>query len=79
MKQKPSDAAIEGVVTIARNGIARINELKREVQHLRALSDDMFASLVAALSLAPHDSTVRSMLETEIDKLRPRWLRKEKP
>lgn len=75
MKQKPSDAAIEGVVTIARNGIARINELKREVQHLRALSDDMFA----ALSLASHDSTVRSMLETEIDKLRQRWLRKEKP
>jgi len=52
--------AIQDVAMIARNGIDRVIALERdkailqaEVSRLRELSDEMFATMVAALSLAP--------------------------
>lgn len=54
------EQTIQDVAMIARNGIDRIIELERdkaslqaEVTRLRELSDEMFATIVAALSLAP--------------------------
>lgn len=78
MKQRPSEQTIADVAMIARNGIDRINELERERNKLRDLCDNMFATLTAALLVAPHDSAVRAILESTVAELQPRWLRKEK-
>lgn len=79
MKQRPSDAAIEGVVTIARNGIDRIRDLERDKKRLEQLTDDLFSTLLAALSVAEHGSTAYRMLDKAVAEFRPRWIRKEIP
>lgn len=74
--------AIQDVAIIARNGIDRIIALERdkanlqaEVSRLREVSDEMFATIVAALSLAPQDSGAYGVLDEAIKGLQPKVIR----
>lgn len=76
--------AAKDVAMIARNGIDRVIELERkntalahEVDQLRGLADDLFATLTAALSLAPQQSDVYRLLDESVKKQQPRWLRQQ--
>jgi hypothetical protein len=77
-----TEQAIQDVAMIARNGIDRVIELERdkarleaEITRLRALSDEMFSTMVAALSLAPHGSGAYDVLDRAIKNLQPKWIR----
>lgn len=74
--------AIQDVAMIARNGIDRVIELERdkaslqaEVTRLRELSDEMFATMVAALSLAPLGCGAYGVLDEAIKSLQPKVIR----
>lgn len=75
--------AIQDVAMIARNGIDRVTDLERdkvslqaEVSRLRELSDEMFATIVAALSLAPQDSGAYGVPDEAIKSLQPKVIRR---
>lgn len=77
-----TEQAIQDVAMIARNGIDRVIELERdkarlqaEVTRLRELSDEMFATIVAALSLAPQDCGAYGVLDEAIKNLQPKVIR----
>lgn len=54
----------------------RINQRhKTEISKLHELADEMFATLTAALFLAPHNSPVRAALDEAVENIRPKWLR----
>ena len=68
-----TEQTIQDVAMIARNGIDRVIELERdkarlqaEVTRLRELSDEMFATIVAALSLAPQDCGAYGVLDEAV-------------
>lgn len=62
---------LERVIELERNKA----RLEAEVTRLRALSDEMFATMVAALSLAPHGSGAYDVLDRAIRDLQPKWIR----
>ena len=77
-----TEQAIQDVAMIARNWIDRVIELERdkarlqaEVTRLRELSDEMFATIVAALSLAPQDCGAYGVLDEAIKNLQPKVIR----
>jgi 5-formyltetrahydrofolate cyclo-ligase len=49
--------------------------LQAEVTRLRELSDEMFATMVAALSLTPQDCGAYGVLDDAIKNLQPKWIR----
>lgn len=49
-----------------------------EIERLQALSDEMYATITAALMLAPHASGAYKLLDKAAKELQPRWIRKEK-
>lgn len=49
--------------------------LQAEVERLRELSDEAFATIVAALSLAPQDCGAHGVLDDAIKNLQPKWIR----
>ena len=49
--------------------------LQAEVSRLRELSDEMFATIVAALSLAPQDCGAYGVLDEAIKSLQPKVIR----
>jgi uncharacterized small protein (DUF1192 family) len=80
-----TEQAIQDVAMIHRHGIDRVIELERdkallqaEVTRLRALSDEMFSTMVAALSLAPHGSGAYDVLDEAIKSLQPKWIRNDR-
>lgn len=77
-----TEQAIQDVAMIARNGIDRIIALERDkanlqaqVSRLQELSDEMFATIVAALSLAPQDCGAYGVLDDAIKSLQPKVIR----
>jgi hypothetical protein len=44
----------------------------------KALSDEMFSTMVAALSLAPHGSGAYDVLDEAIKSLQPKWIRNDR-
>lgn len=48
-----------------------------EIDRLRELSDEMFATMVAALSLMQKDSGAYGLLDDAINELQPKWVRQE--
>lgn len=74
--------AIQDVAMIAHNGINRVIALGRdkanlqaEVSRLQELSNEMFATIVAALSLAPQDCGAYGVLDGAIKSLQPKVIR----
>lgn len=49
--------------------------LQAEVERLRELSDEAFATIVAALSLAPQDCGAHGVLDDAIKNLQPKLIR----
>lgn len=77
-----TEQAIQDVAMIARNGIDRVIELERDIASLQAevtrlqeLSDEMFATMVAALSLTPQGCGAYGVLDDAIKNLQPKWIR----
>ena len=77
-----TEQAIQDVARIARNGIDRVIDLERdkaslqaEVSRLRELADEMFATIVAALSLAPQGCGAYGVLDEAIKSLQPKVIR----
>ena len=77
-----SEQTIQDVAMIARHGIDRVIGLERdnaklqaEVTRLRELSDEMSATMVAALSLAPRSCGAYGVLDEAIKSLQPKVIR----
>lgn len=48
-----------------------------EIERLQAFSDQMYATMMAALMLSPHASGVYELLDEAVKRLQPRWIRKD--